>query len=253
MKRLVLDIGNTRTSVGVFIDGSLDIQWRITTTHWTADDLWVILRSLLKANDSGLPERVVFACVVPQVRHSVRILSKRYLGVESIEVNQESSGIAIDCKFPHEIGADRLANAVGALALGSPPAIIVDFGTATTFDVINEAGTYLGGAISPGVGTAAGELFKKAEKINPVDLEFPESPLGQSTSEAVCSGVLLGAVGATDYIVDKLKSTVKGTPELWATGGWAPGIAGKCRNNFKIYPELTLVGIDRIGERAENG
>ncbi|MCK5065753.1 MAG: type III pantothenate kinase [Candidatus Fermentibacteraceae bacterium] len=253
MKRLVLDIGNTRTSVGVFIDGSLDVQWRITTTHWTADDLWVILRSLLKANDSGLPERVVFACVVPQVRHSVRILSKRYLGVESIEVNQESSGIAIDCKFPHEIGADRLANAVGALALGSPPAIIVDFGTATTFDVINEAGTYLGGAISPGVGTAAGELFKKAEKINPVDLEFPESPLGQSTSEAVCSGVLLGAVGATDYIVDKLKSTVKGTPELWATGGWAPGIAGKCRNNFKIYPELTLVGIDRIGERAENG
>lgn len=253
MKRLVLDIGNTRTSVGVFIDGSLDIQWRITTTHWTADDLWVILRSLLKANDSGLPERVVFACVVPQVRHSVRILSKRYLGVESIEVNQESSGIAIDCKFPHEIGADRLANAVGALALGSPPAIIVDFGTATTFDVINEAGTYLGGAISPGVGTAAGELFKKAEKINPVDLEFPESPLGQSTSEAVCSGVLLGAVGATDYIVDKLKSTVKRTPELWATGGWAPGIAGKCRNNFKIYPELTLVGIDRIGERAENG
>lgn len=252
MKRLVLDIGNTRTSVGVFTDRTLDVQWRITTAHWTADDLWVILRSLLRANDCDLPDCVAFACVVPQVRHSVRILSKRYIGVESIEVTQDSSGIAIDYKFPHEIGADRLANAAGVIALGSPPAIIADFGTATTFDVINGDGTYLGGAIAPGVGTAAGELFKKAEKLNPVDLEFPESPLGQSTSEAVCSGVLLGAVGAADYIVDNLKSTVEGTPELWATGGWAPGIAGKCRNNFRIYPELTLVGIDRIGERAEN-
>ena len=252
MKRLVLDIGNTRTSVGVFVDRTLDVQWRITTTHWTADDLWVILRSLLRGNDFGLPDRLAFACVVPQVRHSVRILSKRYLGVESIEVTKDSAGIAIDYKYPHEIGADRLANAVGAITLGSPPAIIADFGTATTFDVINGDGTYLGGAIAPGVGTAAGELFKKAEKLNPVDLEFPESPLGQSTSEAVCSGVLLGAVGAADYIVDKLMGTIEGTPELWATGGWAPGIAGKCRNNFRIYPELTLVGIDRIGERAEN-
>ncbi len=252
MRRLVLDIGNTRTSIGVFVDRTLDVQWRITTMHWTADDLWVILRSLLRADECDLPDCVAFACVVPQVRHSVRILSKRYLGVESLEVTQDSSGIMIDYRFPHEIGADRLANAAGAMALGSPPAIIVDFGTATTFDVINGEGTYLGGAIAPGVGTAAGELFKKAEKLNPVDLEFPDSPLGQSTSEAVCSGVLLGAVGAADYIVDKLKCTIEGAPELWATGGWAPGIAGKCSNNFRINPELTLVGIDRIGERAEN-
>lgn len=253
MKRLVLDIGNTRTSVGVFVDGSLEVQWRITTTHWTADDLWVILRSLLNSSDSSIPERISFACVVPQVRHSVRILSRRYLGNEPIEVTQDSSGIDIDYRFPHEIGADRLANAAGAIFLGSTPAIIADFGTATTFDVINGNGSYLGGAIAPGVGTAAGELFKKAEKLNPVDLEFPVSPLGQSTSEAVCSGVLLGAVGAADYIVDKLKTAVNGVPELWATGGWAPGIAGKCRNDFRIHPELTLVGIDLIGERAENG
>lgn len=252
MKRLVLDIGNTRTSAGVFIDGRLDIQWRITTSHWTADDLWVILRSLLKADDCDLPEGFAYACVVPQVRHALLNLSRRYLNADPVEVTVETAGISLDYKFPHELGADRLANTAGVLRLGSPPAIVVDFGTATTFDVISSKGIYLGGAITPGVGTAAAELFKKAEKLNPVDLEFPDSPLGKSTAEAVCSGVLLGAVGAADHIIDELLKVIKGVPEIWATGGWAPGIAGRCRNPMKVCPELTLVGIDQIGERYSN-
>ncbi len=252
MRRLVLDIGNTRTSVGIFIDGSLDVQWRITTRHWTADDLWVILRSLLKIDDSDLPEGISFACVVPQVRHAVLNLSRRYIKMDPIEVTVETAGISIDYRYPHELGADRLANTAGVLSLGSPPAIVVDFGTATTFDVISGKGVYLGGAITPGVGTAAGELFKKAEKLNPVDLEFPASPLGKSTAEAVCSGVLLGAVGAADNIIDELAAVIDGVPEIWATGGWAPGIARRCRNVMKICPELTLVGIDCIGERCSN-
>ncbi|MCD4775619.1 MAG: type III pantothenate kinase [Candidatus Aegiribacteria sp.] len=248
MRRLVLDIGNTRTSVGVFDNGRLSVQWRITTRHWTADDLWVILRSLLKTDNCDIPEGLAYACVVPQVRHALLNLSRRYINVNPVEVTVETAGIIIDYKFPHELGADRLANAVGALKLGSFPAIVVDFGTATTFDVINSKGAYAGGAITPGVGTAAGELFKKAEKLNPVDLEFPVSPIGRSTAEAVCSGVLLGAVGAADYIIDELLKDIKGNPEIWATGGWAPGIAGKCRNRMKVCPELTLVGIDCIGE-----
>jgi len=253
MKRLVLDIGNTRTAVGVFKDGKLEVQWRITTRHWTADDLWVILRSLLKADVCDFPEGVAYACVVPQVRHALLNLSRRYIRVDPIEVTVETAGISIDYRFPHELGADRLANAVAVLSLGSPPAIVVDFGTATTFDVISGKGAYLGGAITPGVGTAAGELFKKAEKINPVDLEFPASPLGKSTAEAVCSGVLLGAVGASDYIIDELSKVIEGVPEIWATGGWAPGIAGSCRNQMKVCPELTLVGVDLIGERCQYG
>jgi type III pantothenate kinase len=252
MRRLVLDIGNTKTSVGIFDNGKLDLQWRITTSHWTADDLWVILRSLLKTDDYDLPEGVAYACVVPQVRHSLLNLSRRYINVNPVEVTVETAGIAIDYEFPQELGADRLANAAGALKLGSFPAIVVDFGTATTFDVINSKGAYAGGAIAPGVGTAAGELFKKAEKLNPVDLEFPVSPLGGSTVEAVCSGVLLGAVGAADYIIDELLKVIDGDPWIWATGGWAPGIAGKCRNRMKVCPELTLVGIDCIGERYSN-
>ena len=252
MKRLVLDVGNTRTSAGVFVDGSLDVQWRITTRHWTADDLWVVLSSLLKADDCDLPEGVAYACVVPQVRHALLNLSRRYINVDPVEVTVQTAGISIDYEFPRELGADRLANTAAVLNLGATPAIVVDFGTATTFDVISSKGAYLGGAITPGVGTAAGVLFKKAEQLNPVDLEFPVSPLGMNTAEAVCSRVLLGAIGAADHIIDELAKVVEGVPELWATGGWAPGIAGKCRNLMKVCPELTLVGIDCIGERYSN-
>ena len=251
MSRLVLDIGNTRTSVGLFLDGELESQWRITTAHWTADDLWVILRALLELEAGVLPDSASYACVVPQVRHSVRNLFQRYIGIEPIEVTPETAGIEIGYRYPHEVGADRLANAVGAAALGGLPAIVADFGTATTYDVIDATGRYLGGAISPGVGTAAAELFKKAEQVNPVDLEFPLSPLGRDTGEAVRSGVLLGAVGATDHIIQLLTESLDGDPVLWATGGWARGIAGRCTGDFRICPELTLVGIDRIGARVE--
>jgi len=251
MNRLVLDIGNTKTAVGIFRDGRLETQWRITTSHWTRDDLWVVLRALI--GEERRPDAAAFACVVPQVRHAVRGLCTRYFSLEPLEVTHETAGIRIGYRFPHELGADRLANAAGAAALGPMPCIIVDFGTATTFDVVDSSGRYLGGAIAPGVGTAAGELFKKAERVNPVDLEFPESALGLETSEAVRSGVLLGAVGATDHLVDLLSAHLDRPPLLWATGGWAEGIASRCRNSLRICPELTLIGIDRIGERAGGG
>jgi len=253
MRRLVLDVGNTRTSAGVFSEGALETQWRITTMHWTSDDLWVILRSLLEADACSLPDSMAFACVVPQVRHSIVDLSRRYLGVDPLEVTAETAGITIKYGYPHELGADRLANAAGALKLGSAPAIVVDFGTATTFDVIDAGGAYLGGAIAPGVGTAAAELFKKAEKLNPVDLDFPSRAMGGSTSEAICSGVLLGAVGSADYIIGRLRDEMNDEPEIWATGGWAEGVAGRCRTDMKVCQELTLVGIDSIGERRANG
>lgn len=253
MRRLVLDIGNTKTAAGIFRNGTLEVQWRITTSHWTSDDLWVVLRSLLKTSDCALPDAVTFACVVPQVRHSMMDLSRRYLKVEPLEVTSETAGIDIRYAYPHELGADRLANAAGAMKLGDLPAVVVDFGTATTFDVIDGSGAYVGGAISPGVGTAAAELFKKAEKLNPVDLEFPACALGRSTTEAVRSGVLLSAVGGTDYVLGRLMEEMDGVPVLWATGGWARGIAGRCESPMRVCPELTLVGIDSIGGRWSNG
>lgn len=252
MRRLVLDIGNTRTSAGIFCDGTQEFHWRITTRHWTADDLWAILWTLLRAGGSPLPGSVAYACVVPQVRHSLRELATRYIGVEPVEVTAETAGVRIEYDFPAELGADRLANAAGVLKLGRPPAIIVDFGTATTFDVLDAQGAYRGGVIAPGIGTAAAELFRKAEKLNPVDLRFPDSVLGRSTSEAIRSGVLLGAVGAADHIVSLLAEGIDGEPEVWATGGWAPGLAERCAAGMRVCPELTLTGVDAIGEVYEN-
>jgi type III pantothenate kinase len=249
MKRLVLDIGNTRTVMGLLEDGELRGQWRVGTAHWTADELWVLVRNLLDLPRSPAPKHVAFASVVPQVRHSVYGLCRRYLATDPVEVSPATAGIEIGYLFPHELGADRLANAAGALLMGSAPAIVADFGTATTFDVIDAAGRYAGGAIAPGVGTSAADMFKKAERLNPVDLVFPETPLGRSTGEAIRSGVLNGAVGAAEHMVRLLSECVQGQPELWATGGWASGIGPRCSVGFRVCPELTLMGIDEIGRR----
>jgi type III pantothenate kinase len=249
MRRLVLDIGNTRTVMGLLEEGELRAQWRVGTSHWTADELWVLVRSLLELPGSRPPGAVAFASVVPQVRHSMYGLCDRYLGVEPVEVGPSTAGIEIGYLFPHELGPDRLANAAGALRMDRAPAIVADFGTATTFDVIDAAGRYAGGAISPGVGTSAADMFKKAERLNPVDLEFPRTPLGRTTAEAIRSGVLYSAVGAADHMVGLLSECVEGEPVLWATGGWARGIGPRCSAGFRVCPELTLLGIDEIGRR----
>jgi type III pantothenate kinase len=256
--RLAADVGNTRTSFGLFENGSLLHRWRVETRHWTTDELWLLVNGLLQTVGGKAPESVAFACVVPQLRHSLLELCSDRLGVGVIEVDPDTAGIEVDYPFPSELGADRLSNAAAALKLGGPPAVVADFGTATTYDVIDDKGRYVGGAIAPGIGISASELFKKAEKLNPVDLGFPPSPLGRSTAQAIQSGVLFGAVGAADRLVELLSSELQGEPTLWATGGWAAGIVSRSRHRFRVVPELTLIGIDEIGRlneevRSQNG
>ncbi len=247
MRSLALDVGNTKTAVGLFGEDGLVRSWRVTTRHWTPDELGLAVLAMLDLEGGGRPELVSFATVVPQVRHAVRGMSSLYLGRDPVEVTFESSGIRTSYPEPGELGADRLANAAAAIGMGLVPAIVADFGTATTFDVIDGTGCYLGGAIAPGIGTAASELFRKAERLNPVDLQAPGSALGTSTGDAVRSGVLIGAAGAADRIVEALSPFAGPDPVLLATGGWAPGIAGLCRSAFRIVPFLTLEGIDRVG------
>jgi len=253
MIRLAIDVGNTKTALAIFNSGTILEQWRIRTEHWTSDELWILIEALLRTGKHVVPDDVAFASVVPQVQHSIVSMSETRLKCSPVAVSCETAGIELDYLFPHEIGPDRLANAVAALKCGEVPAIVADFGTATTFDVIDASGRYAGGAISPGVGTAAGELFKKAERLNPIDLEFPGHPLGRTTAEAVRSGVLYGAVGAADHLVDLLSQGMEKQPMLWATGGWGAALGAKCRHTFIICPELTLVGIDEIGRRNREG
>jgi len=247
MTRLAIDVGNTKTALALFRSGKLIDQWRIRTLHWTADELWISLEALLRTGNHSLPDEMAFASVVPQVNHTLVKLARQRLQCDPVIVDHETAGIELDYPLPQEIGPDRLANGRAAILLGSLPAIVADFGTATTFDVIDDKGRYSGGVICPGVGTAAGELFKKAERLNPIDLEFPESPVGRSTADAVRSGTLHGAVGSADHIVDLIMRDMDIEPVLYATGGWSSGIAPRCRHEFIVYPELTLVGIDDIG------
>lgn len=253
MTRLAVDVGNTKTALALFEKGNLLKQWRIRTEHWTADELWLTVEALLRVDGCSVPEDLAFASVVPQVRHTLVNMSKERLGVSPVIVGPDTAGIELDYLYPHEIGPDRLANAVGAIISGSLPAVVADFGTATTFDVIDSSGRYAGGAISPGVGTAAGELFKKAERINPIDLEFPENPIGRTTADAVRSGVLHGAAGAADYIIELISKELNAEPVLWATGGWAPSLTVQCRHSFQVCPELTLKGINHIGRKNRKG
>lgn len=253
MRRLAIDVGNTKTALALFENKNLLGQWRIRTQRWTADELRLLVEALLKSKGYSAPDDVAFACVVPQVRHTVINMCEKWLNLTPVNVSCETAGIEIGYLFPHEIGPDRLANAVAVIMSGALPAIVVDFGTATTYDVIDSQGRYLGGAISPGVGTAAGELFKKAERLNPIDLEFPESVVGRTTADAIKSGVLFSAVGAADHIIDLVSSELDSVPKLWATGGWGQSLGEKCRHNFTICPELTLLGVNEIGRRSREG
>jgi len=249
MTRLAIDVGNTKTAIALFEGDKLLGQWRIRTQRWTADELRIYTEALLRGEKFSNPDDVAFACVVPQVHHTIINMCRKWLKITPVDVSFATAGIELSYRYPHEIGPDRLANAVAAVISGKLPAIVADFGTATTFDVIDSAGRYLGGAISPGVGTAAGELFKKAERLNPIDLSFPESVVGRTTADAIRSGVLFSAVGAADHIIDLISSELDSVPELWATGGWGTALGDKCRNKFRICPELTLLGINEIGRK----
>jgi len=253
--RLAIDVGNTNTVLGLFENGGPVFRWRVRTACRTPDELLALVTGLFRASDAPMPGAAAFACVAPRVTDALREFSRKWIGGEAVEVNPDTAGLEIDYPNPGELGPDRLANAAGALLVADPPVIVADFGTATTFDVIDGRGRFLGGAILPGVGTAASELFRRAERLNPLDLRFPEHPMGRSTGEAVRSGVLWGAVGAADRMVELLSGAVRGTPALLAAGGWAETVCPRCNAPFRIYPDLTLSGIDSIGrkKRGENG
>lgn len=248
MVRLVLDVGNTKTAVGLFTGADLAMSWRIRTSHWTPDELGMLLESMLGRRGAPRPEVAAVASVVPQTGHAVERAVDEYLGIPLLEVNAASAGLEVRYPVPEELGADRVANALAAALLGYLPAVVADFGTATTFDVIGADGSFLGGAISPGVGTAASELFRKAGRISPVDLDLPGSALGLSTCEAVRSGVLIGAAGGADRLVEELSAGLA-APFHLATGGWAEGISRLCRTQFTVLPHLTLMGVNEAARR----
>lgn len=244
---LVFDVGNTETTAGLFDGGRLAGSFRLGTGGGrTADELTLLLRQAFP----GAPvHAAAIASVEPSATPAVAEAAARLAGREPLLVTAGlETGLAIDYLDPLALGADRLANAVAAFRLHGAPAIVVDLGTATKFEVIAREGRYRGGAIAPGVRTAAAELLRRGARLGAFELHAPARAVGRSTEECLQSGVLLGAAGMVDAMVRRLAAEERMRPAVIATGGLAGLIAPLSETIQHVNPELTLQGIRILHE-----
>ena len=252
---LALDVGNTKTAIGVYSDGKWIADWRITThLDYLADEYYVLLKSLLE--DEGLSlgklSGAVLASVVPPLTTIFEELTVRILGKPPVVVGPGvETGIQIRIENPKEVGADRVANTAAVHKLYGGPAIVIDLGTATTFDVVSKDGDYLGGAIAPGLGISAEALVRRTAKLPKVELQFPERVVGRNTVTAMQSGLVIGYVGLVKELVERLKKELGGSPKVIATGGMAELVAAWTEVIDIVNPRLTLEGLRIIYELNE--
>lgn len=249
---LAIDIGNTHTVIGVYEKEKLKEYFRIASNHaLTADECGILIRQLFQELDKI--KEVTICSVVPALTSIYEEMSKKLLKVDPVVVSSDLPlGMKILYEDPKAVGADRIANAVAAYEIYGGPAIVVDFGTATTFDVISENGEYLGGAIAPGIETSSLNLFKKAAQLFKVSLEKPKKTIGKNTEESLRSGIIFGTVGQIEEIVERIKRELSENfqsqkkPKVIATGGLANLIAKESKTIEEINPTLTLEGLKRI-------
>jgi type III pantothenate kinase len=251
---LAVDVGNTQTHVGIFGGETLLAEWRISTdARRTADELALIFQEFLHFQGlsfSTMVSGVVLSSVVPALTAAHREMVERYFHFQPVVVEPGTkTGMPIVTDNPREVGADRIVNAVAAFALVGGPVIVIDFGTATTFDAVSEAGEYLGGAIAPGVQISANALASVAAQISRVELVQPRAVIGRSTAESVRSGVLLGTAAMVDGMVERMQKELGGFASLVATGGLAQLILERCSSAIRHEPALTLTGLRIIHER----
>lgn len=254
---LAIDVGNTQTVAGVYHRADLLHEWRISTErHATADELAADHDQILRLRGGSLGEldEMVVGSVVPPLSAAYASLSRKYLGREALVVGPGvRTGISLAIDNPHELGADRIANAVAAYRRHGGPCIVVDFGTATTFDAISESGEYLGGVIAPGIETSLDALTSRAARLVKVDLVAPLRAIGKSTVESMRSGIVYGTVAMVDGVVGRMKEELGGTTHVLATGGLAALV---CRHSLEIDehdPLLTLEGLRLVHERTVAG
>lgn len=254
---LAMDVGNTQTVLGLFSGNQLTRDWRIRTIRdGTADEYGSLIRDLCqeKTREGRAIQGIVVASVVPPLDTAIREMAGTYFNLEPLFVTSENlPGLPIRYHEPKDVGADRVVNAVAALKEYVPPMIIVDFGTAITFDVIDEKGEYIGGAISPGIGISLQALFENAARLPPVDLVRPTSPVGTRTVESIQSGVLYGYASLVEGMVERITGEIGQVSSVIATGGQAPLMAELCPSFTAIDTNLTLKGLCIAYERLNKG
>ena len=245
---LAIDIGNTNTVLGLFEDGSLVHDWRIRTeVNITIDEYAIILRSLFAVHEIPLDSvsDVIISCVVPPVLNSAERFCQRYFRTAPLVVGPGiRTGMPILYDNPKEVGADRIVNAVAAYDQRKNSVIVVDFGTATTFDYVSERGEYMGGVISPGIMISCEALFQKASKLPRVEIfARPNSIMAKNTIASMNAGIVYGYAGLVEGIISRMKKEVNREVYVVATGGLAPLIASECPMINEVDDYLTLNGL----------
>jgi len=250
---LVIDVGNSNTVLGVYEEEKLLHNWRVWTDRQkTSDEYGIMLRNLYDASNFSLRDikAIIISSVVPPLTPTIIDLCVRYFGMKPIVVGPGiKTGISIKMDNPKEVGADRIVNAVAAYAKHKKASIIVDFGTATTFDYVSANGDYMGGVIAPGVTISAEALFRQASKLPQIEIVKPPSVIGKNTVNAMQSGIFYGYVAMVDGIIERIHKEIRIQPYVIATGGLAREIAPESSKIHEIDENLTLEGLRIIYER----
>lgn len=250
---LALDVGNTNVTIGVFDGDRLIHNWRLRTVHeQTADEWGVLLRNLFSIGgpDGARIDGIIVSSVVPILDASLAAMAQRYFNVEAMFVTPESNtGVKVLYENPREVGADRVVNAVAAFHKYGGPCVVVDLGTAITFDAVSADGAYLGGVICPGIGISIGALFSKTARLPMVDFREPEKLIGTNTVGSIQSGIYYGTVGMIDGILARLIDALGPATKTVATGGQAGLITRGSRYLKTLDEDLTLEGLRLIWAR----
>jgi len=249
---LVLDVGNTNTTLGVYDGEALTHSWRLNSERQrTVDEYGIMCRTLLQLAglDSSAIDSIAISSVVPPLDFTLYKMSEVYFHIDPLFVNATNAGMPVLYDDPQEVGADRIVNAVAALSKYGGPCVVVDFGTATTFDAISRDGEYMGGIIYPGIQISADALFQRAARLRNTEIRRPDKLIGTNPAASIQSGLYYGNVAVVDGVLKRMVEELGADTRVIATGGLAPLIARGSELIETVDPNITLEGLRIIHER----